>query len=140
MRYVKALSACAAMTASLAATISIGTPALAKAPPIVVPAPAPDEVVSRHISFADLNLAATAGQRVLIRRVNYAVNDMCVQMAGGLDGSFMSNTAQARCTQASWDQARPQLDAAFQRAREIASTGKSSIAATALTITVPAER
>jgi UrcA family protein len=139
MRYVKALSLCAVVTASLAATASISTPAFA-GPPILVPGPAPEDVVSRHIGYADLNLASAPGQRVLIRRVNYAVNDMCVEMAGGLDGSFMANTVQARCTRASWDQARPQIDLAFQRAREIAMTGKSAIAAAALTITVPAEK
>jgi UrcA family protein len=128
------------VTASLAATASISTPAFGKSPPILVPGPAPDDLVSRHIGYADLNLAAAPGQRVLIRRVNYAVNDMCVQMAGGLDGSFMANTVQAQCARASWDQARPQIDLAFQRAREIALTGKSSIAAAALTISVPAEK
>jgi hypothetical protein len=41
------------------------------------------------------------------------------------------------CSGLAWDGARPQILRAVQRAREIAATGSSSIAAAAITITIP---
>jgi UrcA family protein len=117
----------------------VGSPAFGKGGPILVNAPA-DDIVTRHVGYADLNLAAAAGQQALVSRVKYAVNDMCLQISGGSDGAFMSGTAQARCSRASWDEARPQIDSAVLRARQIAATGRSSILAAALTITAPVER
>lgn len=111
------------------------TPAFGKAAPIVVPSPE-DEVISRNVTYADLNLL-TPRDRFLSRRVRSAVHDLCAREAGALE---CLNPDQIQCTQALWEQARPQIDLAVQRAREIAFTRKSSIAAAALRITVPAEQ
>lgn len=140
MRHVKPLSFSAVFCVTVASLSVLGSPAVAKGRPILVNAPAEEEVVARHIGYADLNLAAAAGEQALIVRVDSAVNGLCDEAQGGRDRSFMFNLAQTRCVRATWEQARPQIDLALQRAREIASTGKSSIAAAALTITVPAER
>lgn len=139
MRHVKLLSFSTVVCVSVASLSVLGSPALAKGRPILVNAPA-EEVVTRHIGYADLNLAAAAGEQALMGRVDSAVNVLCDEAQGGRDRSFMFNLAQTRCVRATWEQARPQIDLALQRAREIASTGKSSIAAAALTIAVPAER
>jgi len=136
---MNAFSRCVAVGATLLVS-SLSTPAVAGNQPIVVPAPSRDEIVVRHVSYADLNLAAAAGERTLVGRVRYAVNDLCSEVVGGSPRSFMLRPAEARCSGASWDQARPQIDLAVRRAREIALTGKSSIVAAALIIAVPADR
>jgi UrcA family protein len=113
----------------------IGSPAVAKSRPILVNAPA-EEIITRSVSYADLNLAAPAGERSLMYRVGSAVNGLCNEVAGG-DSSFISSLTVTRCVSATWQQAQPQVDIALQRAREIAATGKSSIAAAALIIAAP---
>jgi len=133
MTYSKALHVCAAIGVIVVAG-GLASPALGKTAPIVVNA-SPDIVV-RHVSYADLNLAAAAGERTLVGRVRGAVSELCGEVTGGSDGSWMSNRTLDRCNRASWDQARPQISLAVQRARDIAMTGQSDILATALTISV----
>jgi UrcA family protein len=133
MRYSKALHTCAAFGVFVTAA-GLASPAFGKTAPIVVTAP-PDTVV-RHVSFADLNLAVPAGERTLVGRVRTAVNDLCGEVTGGSDGSWTGQRTLNTCTDSGWDQARPQISLAVQRARDIAMTGTSSIAATALSISV----
>jgi UrcA family protein len=135
MKNAKALSIGAAVLVTAGGASVITSPASARTQRLVVTAPA--DTVSRHIGFADLNLVSPQGERALVRRVEYGVNDMCLDGSGGRDGSFDSKTYLVRCTGAAWDQARPQIANAVQRARDLAATGSSSIAATALTITLP---
>ena len=132
MRHGKTLSAVAAV-----ALIATGaSPALGKSTRIFVTAPSPD-TVSRHITYADLNLASTAGERTLYHRVSYGVGDLCNEVIGANDGSAASKFNLMACTGSAWSQARPQMDRAVQRARDIAATGSSPIAAAALTISIP---
>jgi len=133
MMYAKAFSISAAV--ALAAT-GLASPAAGKSTRIVVTAP-PADLVVRHVSYADLNLASAAGERSLNGRVGYAVSDLCSEATGGNDGSFTAKRAMNRCSGSAWDQARPQMSLAVQRAHEIAATGTSNIAAAALTITLP---
>ena len=133
MRYSKSLHACAAI-AAFAGAAAFASPAFGKPAPIVVTAP-PDTVV-RHVSYADLNLAVPAGERTLVGRVRTAVNDLCGEITGGSDGSWMGQRILDTCNDSGWGQARPQISLAVQRARDIAMTGTSSIAATALSISV----
>lgn len=134
MAYLKALSLCASVAASIVAVSS--SPATGKSAPILVQAP-PEDTVTRHISYADLDLARPAGAHALVSRVGYAVNSLCTEVAVSRESSIMTGVAKKRCSRTTWDQARPQIDLALQRAREIAMTGRSSIAAAALVITVP---
>jgi UrcA family protein len=134
MRYAKALSISAAFALTIFAP---GTPAAGKNPRIVVIAPPSSEIVVRRVSFADLNLASPAGERSLNSRVSYAVNDLCYDVTGGDDGTLRMKQVLKKCSGSAWDQARPQMAQAIQRAREIAQTGTSSITAAALTISLP---
>ena len=129
MKHAKLLSMCAAVAA-----VTGVSPAFGKAP-IVVAAPA--EIVTRHISYADLNLASPAGERTLNYRVSSAVNGLCDDATGGNDGSFVFKVAMKRCSSSGWSQAQPQIDRAVQRARELAATGTTSLAAAAITISLP---
>ena len=106
--------------------------------PIVVEAPNPENVVSRHISYNDLNLSAAAGELTLDRRVKYAVNSLCSEVTDGLNSTtWLGHGDTRKCSASAWGQARPQIALAVQRAREIASTGMSSIPAAAITFTLP---
>jgi len=133
MKYRKSLHACAAMAVFVGA-VGLESPAFGKTAPIVVTAP-PDTVV-RHVSYADLNLAVPAGERTLVGRVRSAVDSLCTEITGGGDGTWMGRQTQDACSDSGWNQARPQISLAVQRARDIAMTGTSSITAAALTISV----
>lgn len=135
MKRTKTRLACAAALVIAGGAFGAASPALAKVQRLVVTAPA--DSVSRHISYADLNLASTDGERTLVHRVTSGVNDLCLDGSGGNDGGFVYKNYMKRCSGAAWDQARPQMARAVQRAREMAATGMSSIAATALTISLP---
>lgn len=130
MSYGKAFTLCAA-----AAMLAVATPAPAKSPPVYVVAPS--DLITRHISYADLNLASAAGEQTLRHRVSSGVTELCDEASGGRDGSTAYRYNMIRCSSAAWDQARPQMALAVQRAREIAATGSSSIVAAALTISLP---
>jgi UrcA family protein len=91
----------------------------------------------RHVSFADLNLAAPAGQQTLNRRVDAAVSSLCNEATGGNDGSPAYKYSMISCSDGAWNDARPQIARAVQRSQELASTGHTSILAAALTISLP---
>ncbi len=103
------------------------SPASAKDPPLVVTA---EPLPTRNVSFADLNLASAADARTLHRRVGEAVNEVCQISPGPSQQRFDD----LDCSASAWAGARPQIDRAVLRAKEIAATGSSSIAATAITV------
>jgi UrcA family protein len=136
MGYGKLISMAAAAAITAGGLVFMAHPAAGK-PPILVTAPNPADVVTRHIGYADLNLASVAGERTLNRRVGGAVNSLCLEVIGGNDTSMESMAAEYHCATSTWTQARPQIAQAVQRARDIASTGSSSLAAAAITLSVP---
>jgi UrcA family protein len=83
-----------------------------------------------RISFADLNLASEPGRKTLKRRVWAKVHHMC---RGG-ESSFQPTLQDLRCRTSAWVQAAPQIRLAVERARGVASTGASPIAASAIVI------
>lgn len=135
MNYAKALSCCAATMVAAAGLLVAAAPASSKGAPVFVTAP--HDVVTRHVSYADLNLASIAGERALDRRVGTAVGSLCNEATGGNDGGTRYKLSMIRCNGEAWDSARPQIDRAVQRARDIAATGSSSISAAALVISLP---
>jgi UrcA family protein len=89
---------------------------------------------TEHISYADLDLTNGDHQDRLNLRVTGAVKRVCLyenSHVGLQDFGFYS------CANDAWDSAAPQIAQAVQRAKEIAMTGHSSIAATAITISLP---
>jgi len=126
-----------ALAVALIGVVVGGAPAFARNA-IVVEAPNPEDVVSRHISYDDLNLARPAGERALDHRVKYAINSLCSEVTDGLNSTTWLGYADTRkCSIRVWGQARPQIVLALERAREIAATGMSSIPAAAITFTLP---
>ena len=95
--------------------------------PLVVVAPPPleDGAVRTVIHYADLNLANRAGELTLARRVRQAVTQVCE----GFDHGAGVNLPQMQCRDVAASSALPQVALAIRRAKEIALTGKSSVAA-----------
>jgi UrcA family protein len=91
------------------------------------------DVRTERVSYADLNLAASAGERKLVRRVSDAVKRVCLYRDGTIG---LQSNGYTICADGAWDGANPQIAQAVQRAKDIAMTGKSSIAAAAITISV----
>jgi len=129
MNYANALAMCGATLIGAVAIISAASPVRADpSNKLTIIGRAP-EVVTRHVGYADLNLASSDGVRTLNGRVGSAVNAVCTEAVGREDHFTMQD-----CAVHSWGSARPQIARAVQRAREIAATGSSSIAAAAITI------
>jgi len=128
----KLISISAAVVLASGVFMLVAPPAYGKERPVIVVAN-PD-ILTRHISFADLNLASLSGERTLNSRVVGAINGLCSEATGGEDGNFMSTLANRKCSNSAWSLARPQIAQATKRARDIAFTGVSPIAASAITI------
>lgn len=109
------------------------TPALARVPHVVVTA-SPDRLIT-HVRYDDLNLATATGQGALQHRLGGAINQLCERAMGQDRGSTLLRPAMVRCSKSAWDEARPQVANAVQRARDIALTGSSPIQAAAIQIT-----
>lgn len=131
MEYIKFVSACVAVAITGGSFAIVATPVHAKSPIVVV---ADADIVTRHISYADLNLASSAGEATLHRRVGRGIGSLCLEATGGSDAAFMPNVQSRKCRTSAWSQARPQISQAVRRAQDIALTGTSSIAAGAITI------
>jgi UrcA family protein len=86
------------------------------------------EIQTERVSYADLNLATPAGVRKLNGRVGGAVSRVCFAF------DYVKTSIKAECNEAAWSGARPQMDRAIMRARQIASTGVSSIPPVAIVI------
>ena len=121
------------VTASLLFAVSA---AAAQNGQVVVYAEPDENVRTERVSHADLDLAQLRDERTLRVRVARAVKRVCLfdNGSGGLqDSSYYNCASDAKAG------AAPQIAQAVMRARQIALTGKSSIAATAISITVPAQ-
>jgi UrcA family protein len=135
MEYNKFLTACAAVAIAVGGVTVLAPPASGRVQPLVVTANA--DIITSRISYLDLNLASAPGQLTLNRRVEGAIGNLCTEATAAYDGNFRTGIANRKCRNSAWDQARPQIARAVQRANEIASTGASTIAASAITIALP---
>lgn len=125
----------AAVLSGVAASLLVAGPALAgQQGPVVVYAE-PDNVRIERVTYADLDLADRSGQKKLNSRVAGAVKRVCLfenSRSGLQDFGYYD------CAGDAWEGAKPQIAQAVQRAKDIAMTGQSSIAATAIAINVAA--
>ena len=127
------LSKFAAVLSGVTASLIIAAPANAQGNPVVVYGHEDENVRVERVSYADLDLATVPGERRLNSRVSGAVKRVCLYRDGTRGLQWTSYNI---CAAGAWDGATPQIAQAVQRAREIALTGKSSIAAAAITISV----
>ncbi len=130
--FTKIIFAAASVAITGAAFTALAPEASAKARTATVTAANDPDLVTRRVSYADLNLASLPGERALNRRVGSAVDSVCSEILHL--GDFFADT---RCRIKLWSGARPQISSAVMRARQIAQTGHSSIAAAAITLSLP---
>ena len=127
----KLFSMCAALAITAGGLLVMAPSASAVERPVVVVAPETD-VPTRRVSYADLNLAALAGEKMLYRRVGQAVRSVCSESVDHSSDFY----AEMACRDFAWAGAQPQIKLAVKRATEIAANGSSLIAVQAITIAV----
>ena len=124
----------AAVLSGVAASLLFAAPAATvQERPVVVYAQ-PSDVRTERVSYADLDLSQSSQVKRLTQRVAGAVKRVCLFENGR---SGLQYRGYYSCADDAWDGARPQIAQAITRAREIALTGRSSIAAAAITFSVP---
>lgn len=123
----------AAVLSGVTASLLIaGAAFAAQNKPVVVYAEPQEGLRTERVTYADLDLSQRDHQRKLNLRVAGAVKRVCLYE----NQIRQQGLGYYRCADGAWDDARPQIAQAVARAREIALTGKSSIAATAITIRI----
>ena len=113
-------------------TFAATSPASAKDRSVTVTA-TEGRVPVRFVSYRDLNLVNGKDERILVRRVRYAARDVCIESA---PSEPFRSTMFLSCRAEAWQGARPQIDRAIERAKDIAANGWSAIAPVAITISV----
>jgi UrcA family protein len=137
MRKLNALSKLAAAAVTIGGLFLPFTTATAKEAPVVVTAPPQEaDLVVRHVSYADLDLALPGGRATLHERVSFAIGDVCAEANLFDNGSPEFKSGVMKCSNRAWGNATPQMARAYQRANEIAATGWSPIAAATISISV----
>jgi len=114
----------------LALTLGLNTPASAR--DVTVIAGPPEGALSEHVRYADLDLASPVGVELLGMRVGGAVSRVCSPL--DQRSTFSEHGA---CKSFARNGARPQMERAIARARELASTGTTAIAPVAILIAAP---
>ncbi|QIK95852.1 UrcA family protein [Sphingomonas sp. HDW15A] len=121
-----------AACAITAGGFAIASPAFSQGREVIVRAAPKDDVPRRYVTYSDLNLVHPAGLKTLNRRVNSAVRDVCRESVGP-NGDFYIEMG---CRSLAWTGARPQIDRAVERARQIAANGYSTIAPVRISLSV----
>ena len=129
MRHSNFASLCAAVAITGTGLLVPATPAFGKSPRIVVVAPS--DQVTRRIGYGDLNLASADGKNTLMYRVRGGIRGLCTEVGGPYESERLN------CADHAWSQAFPQMSRAVDGARDFASTGTPTIAAAAITISMP---
>lgn len=119
------------MRASILLTLAAGLAAPgATKQPIVVTGPTSD-VITRDVSYRDLNLASRRDERRFTLRVGEAVNEVCDTLSP--TGRVHLQTV---CRTEAWRGVRPQISQAVRRARhQLAGADQSATAFGAITLT-----
>jgi UrcA family protein len=127
----KVIWVAAAVAIASGSTMVLTSQAFAKEQTTTVTAIDDPDMITRRIAFADLNLASMQGEKMLNRRVGSAAISLCRDMLPAADYLWSSG-----CQDKVRSGARPQIESAVMRARQIAQVGHSSIAATAITLSI----
>lgn len=121
-----------ALAAGFAMTAAGASASMPQGPVTVV---APTDALVERVNHADLNLSTASDRRQLTHRVGAAVHRVC--NPGRFD-TGLSQPEQTGCEAAAWDDVKPQMALAVQRATQIARNGFSTIPEVALTVALPA--
>lgn len=105
----------AVAVAGVVASLTLAVPtAFAQAPPLIVTAPSAN-VRAERVYYHDLNLVTRAGEQSLHRRINHAVERVCLHDQGRWYGLAVPDYNS--CADRAWRGARPQMIGAMHRAR-----------------------
>ena len=118
------------LASGITVALLVGMSAAAMAQDATVFGDRPDETIpTERVSYLDLNLVSEAGEKALVGRVRGAVRRVCV--------AETSSHPYLRCRNVAWRGAKPQIDLAVARAREMALNGTSDIPMVSILITAP---
>ena len=92
----------------------------------------PEPAATQRVSYADLDLATSEGERALVRRLRGAVRNVCAEEVGPSAIVYVEHS----CRKLTWRDTQPQLGSAISRARQMAESGASSTAATVIVVRV----
>ena len=115
MKTVQFLAFGAAVALTTGGFVVTATPAFAS-PQVVVRGQA--DIPVRLVRYADLDLTAKSGQKLLQRRVGAAVHAVCEGSA-----SYATFQSEGFCKTAAWNRARPQIAQAIDDAGRLAANG-----------------
>ena len=110
---ISGASSAAMFTAVL---LAVSAPGVHAEPLTVTSRPGPS--ATRTVSYADLNLASTAGQQTLNRRIAGAVRSVC---SNPMAGQLSERSADRRCAAEARKKAEPQAAAAIRAHTRAAS-------------------
>lgn len=130
MATIKLAPLCAAIAITASGVFLIASPSSAKERPVIIEGEPVQDVATRRVGYADLNLASRSGKKLLFGRVSRAVVDVCNEA-----NPLAQRVDTAMCRDMSWDGARPQIASVLSQARELASRGGSPVFAGAISIT-----
>lgn len=125
-------SASASIAAGIALVLTAASGSAAAAKDVTVVAAPPADSLSERVSYADLDLATRTGVQLFNARVGGAVYRVCAPL-----DQRSTFSEHATCRSFAWNGAKPQMDRAVSRARQIAAVGTSSIAPVAILIAAP---
>ena len=128
----------AAVLSGVTASLLVATAASAAAQdkPVVVYAGPQENTRTEHVTYRDLDLSQRKDEKKLNLRVAGAVKRVCLfenTRPGLQDHGYYV------CSDDAWDQARPQIAQAVDRAKQLAMTGQTSLAENSITINVSAQ-
>jgi len=127
--HYKALSLCAAVATTATGLLTISS-AQAQSEPFIVTAPRAPDVAVMRVGYRDLNLTYAPARVTLIRRVDYAVKQVCFEHDQRAVRALPAHMEYVDCSTLAWNGARPQLAAAINRAW--ANAGRTSYGAAAM--------
>ena len=133
--HYKALSLCAAVATTAVSMLAVA-PAHAQSEPFVVTAPRTADLPTMRVSYRDLNLTYAPARVALIRRVDYAVRQVCFERDQRSVRTLTSQMQYFDCSKIAWNGARPQLAAAINRAWATAARTRHGAVAMSGAITV----
>ena len=138
--HYKALSLSAAVAATATGMLAV-VPVHAQSEPFVVTAPRAADVAVMRVGYRDLNLTYAPARVTLIRRVDYAVKQVCFEHDQRAVRALPAHMQYVDCRTLAWNGARPQLAAAINRAWANAGRtrqGAAAMGGLAITVSAPA--
>nr|WP_294851699.1 UrcA family protein [uncultured Sphingomonas sp.] len=121
-----------AMIAALGLGSVVALPAAADPNRPVVVTGHDEDMITRRVSYADLDLSNGAAQQILFKRVHFAVRKVCLEATSPSATSW----EEYGCRRQAWGGAKPQIASAIDRANQMARNGSSDLQLAAIRISV----